>query len=125
MELGLTSSIIIGSVPAVIVGSLLSSRSNGYLLRRVITGVVLLSGLKYVGVPTDWLGIIGALEIVLITFLTYRHWKRMRDAPSSASVPETVQGVVTLLPTGLDGDLELEEAPLGELTARGDADVLE
>ncbi len=71
VELGLTSSIVIGSVPAVIVGSLLSSRSNGYLLRRIITGVVLLSGLKYVGVPTDWLGIIGGLEIVLITFLTF------------------------------------------------------
>jgi hypothetical protein len=104
VELGLTSSIIIGSVPAVIVGSLLSSRSNGYLLRRVITGVVLLSGLKYVGVPTDWLGVVGGLEIVLITFLTIRHWQRRRDELAE-SVPETVQGVVTLLPTGLDGDL--------------------
>jgi uncharacterized membrane protein YfcA len=105
VELGLTSSIVIGSVPAVIVGSLLSSRSNGYLLRRVITGVVLLSGLKYVGVPVDWLGIIGALEIVLITFLTIRHRRRTRDSVVEVSVPETVERVVTLLPTGLDGDL--------------------
>jgi hypothetical protein len=89
----------------VIVGSLLSSRSNGYLLRRVITGVVLLSGLKYVGVPVDWLGIIGALEIVLITFLTIRHWRRIRDQVVEVSVPETVERVVTLLPTGLDGNL--------------------
>jgi hypothetical protein len=105
VELGLTSSIIIGSVPAVIVGSLLSSRSNGYLLRRVITGVVLLSGLKYVGVPVDWLGIVGALEIVLITFLTVRRWRRTRDQVVEVSVPETVERVVTLLPTGLDGNL--------------------
>ncbi len=105
VELGLTGSIVIGSVPAVICGSLLSSRSNGYLLRRVITGVVLLSGLKYVGVPTNWLGVVGALEIVLITFLTYRHWQRTRDAVVVASVPEAVQSVITLLPTGLDGDL--------------------
>jgi uncharacterized membrane protein YfcA len=105
VELGLTGSIVIGSVPAVIVGSLLSSRSNGYLLRRVITAVVLLSGLKYVGVPTDWLGVVGALEIVLVAFLTIRHWQRTRDVLARGSVPETVQGVVTLLPTGLDGDL--------------------
>jgi hypothetical protein len=105
VELGLTSSIVIGSVPAVIVGSLLSSRSNGYLLRRVITAVVLLSGLKYVGVPTDWLGIIGGCEIVLITFLTIRHWMRTRDQLVVVSVPESVQSVVTLLPSGLDGDL--------------------
>jgi len=102
VELGLTSSIVIGSVPAVIVGSLLSSRSNGYLLRRVITGVVLLSGLKYVGVPTDWLGVVGGIEIVLITFLTIRHWQRTREL---ASVPESIEGIVALLPTGLDGDL--------------------
>lgn len=105
VELGLTSSIIIGSVPAVIVGSLLSSRSNGYLLRRVITAVVLLSGLKYVGVPIDWLGAVGALEIVLVTFLTIRHWQRTRDELANASVPEPVQSVITLLPSGLDGDL--------------------
>ena len=104
VELGLTSSIIIGSVPAVIVGSLLSSRSNGYLLRRVITGVVLLSGLTYVGVPVDWWGVVGGLEIVRITFLTIRHWQRTRDELRD-SVPESVESVVTLLPTGLDGDL--------------------
>ncbi|MGB8195831.1 MAG: sulfite exporter TauE/SafE family protein [Acidimicrobiales bacterium] len=104
VELGLTSSIIIGSVPAVVAGSLLSSRSNGYLLRRVITAVVLLSGLKYVGVPTDWLGVIGGIEILLVTFLSIRHWRRTRVAPP-VSVPETVQGVITLLPSGLDGDL--------------------
>jgi hypothetical protein len=86
------------------VGSLLSSRSNGYLLRRVITGVVLLSGLKYVGVPTDWLGVVGGLEIVLIAFLTYRHWQRTRRELAD-SIPETIEGVVALLPTGLDGDL--------------------
>jgi uncharacterized membrane protein YfcA len=107
VDFSLTTSIIIGSVPAVIVGSLLSSRSNGYLLRRVITGVVLLSGLKYVGVPTDGLGIIAVGVIALITFISVRHWRHgqrlLLAAP--ALVPEPVEGVVALLPTGLDGDL--------------------
>jgi uncharacterized membrane protein YfcA len=104
VDFSLTTSIIIGSVPAVIVGSLMSSRSNGYLLRRVITGVVLLSGLKYVGVPTTGLGIIAVVIIGLITFLTIRHWMRTRDVVA-ASVPESVEGVVALLPSGLDRDL--------------------
>ena len=53
----LTTSIIIGSVPMVIVGSLISSRSTNHLIRPIITGVVLLSGLKYLGLPTTELGI--------------------------------------------------------------------
>jgi hypothetical protein len=106
VDFSLTSSIIIGSVPAVIVGSLLSSKSEGYLLRRVITGVVLLSGLKYVGVPTTALGIIAGLIIVLITCLTIRHWRHgQRIVVKADSVAEPVQSVVALLPTRLDGDL--------------------
>jgi hypothetical protein len=93
-------------VPAVIIGSLLSSKSEGYLLRRVITGVVLLSGLKYVGVGTTALGIIAGLIIVLITFLTIRHWRHgQRIVVKADLVAEPVQGVVALLPTWLDGDL--------------------
>jgi uncharacterized membrane protein YfcA len=106
VDFSLTSSIIIGSVPAVIVGSLLSSKSEGYLLRRVITGVVLLSGLKYVGVPTTQLGVIAGLLVILIAFLTVRHWRHgQRLVVRAHSVPEAVEGVVAFLPTGLDGDL--------------------
>jgi uncharacterized membrane protein YfcA len=105
VDFSLTTSIIIGSVPAVIVGSLLSSRSEGVLLRRVITGVVLLSGLKYVGVPTTELGIVAVLVIALIAFLTIRHWRRGQRARTSSLVTEPVEGVVALLPARLDGDL--------------------
>ena len=56
VSLGITTSIIIGSVPTVFLGSLISSRTNSPLLRRIIMAVVFLTGLKYVGVPTAWLG---------------------------------------------------------------------
>lgn len=106
VDFSVTTSIIIGSVPAVILGALLSSRSEGLLLRRVITGVVLLSGLKYVGVPTSALGIIAVLIIALITFISVRQWRRgRRILVKVPSVPEPVEGVVSLLPSGLDGDL--------------------
>jgi len=106
VNFSLTTSIIIGSVPAVLVGSLLSSKSEGYLLRRIITGVVLLSGLKYVGVPTTALGIVAGVLIVLITFLTIRHWRHgQRIVVKADLVTEPVERVVTLLPTRLDGDL--------------------
>jgi len=56
VEFGITASIVIGSVPAVLVGSLLSSRAPDRYIRPVITFVIFASGLKYAGVPTTVLG---------------------------------------------------------------------
>jgi uncharacterized protein len=56
VEFGVTVSIILGSVPAVLVGSLLSSRAPDKYIRPVIMFVIFASGLKYVGVPTTALG---------------------------------------------------------------------
>jgi uncharacterized protein len=56
VEFGVTTSLIIGSVPAVFVGSLLSSSAPDRFIRPVITFVVAASGLKYVGVGTTALG---------------------------------------------------------------------
>jgi hypothetical protein len=54
--IGVTTSLIIGSVPAVVVGSFLSSRAPDRVIRPVITFVIFASGLKYVGVGTTALG---------------------------------------------------------------------
>ena len=56
VEFGVTASLIIGSVPAVLVGSLLSSSAPDRYIRPVITFVIAASGLKYVGVGTTTLG---------------------------------------------------------------------
>ncbi|HUC57124.1 MAG TPA: sulfite exporter TauE/SafE family protein [Streptosporangiaceae bacterium] len=64
VEFGVTASIVIGSVPAVLIGSFLSSRAPDKYLRPIITFVIFASGLKYVGVGTTALGWV--LCIVLI-----------------------------------------------------------
>ena len=56
VEFAVTASIVIGSVPAVLVGSFLSSRAPDRFIRPVITFVIFASGLKYVGVGTTALG---------------------------------------------------------------------
>ena len=56
VEFGVTASIVIGSVPAVLVGSLLSSTAPDRYIRPVITFVIFASGLKYVGLGTTALG---------------------------------------------------------------------
>lgn len=56
VEFSVTTSIVIGSVPAVLVGAFLSSRAPDRFVRPVITFVIFASGLKYVGVGTTDLG---------------------------------------------------------------------
>jgi hypothetical protein len=101
VDFSLTASIIVGSVPAVIIGALLSSRSNGLLLRRIIMGAVLLSGLKYVGFTTDALGVAAVVVAAGVTVLSVRDLRRSKD---DLLVAEPVEDVVALLPARLDSD---------------------
>lgn len=78
IEFGVTTSLILGSVPAVLVGSLLSSSAPDRYIRPVITFVVTASGLKYVGVGTTALGWIlcGALLVGAVSWLAIRRpWR--------------------------------------------------
>jgi uncharacterized protein len=91
VEFGVTASIIVGSVPAVLIGSLLSSRAPDHYIRPAITFVIFASGLKYVGVPTYPLGwIMGAVLLAGLGYwlvATKRPWRKDRDlaaAPSGA-----------------------------------------
>ncbi|MBV9204949.1 MAG: sulfite exporter TauE/SafE family protein [Actinobacteria bacterium] len=88
VEFGVTASIIAGSVPAVALGSLLSSRAPDRFIRPVITFVIFASGLKYVGVPTLALG--WTLAAVLLTAAGY--WlirtKTRPNGPMLAAAPE-------------------------------------
>ena len=52
----MTASIVIGAVPAVLIGSFFSSRAQDRYIRPIITFVIFASGLKYVGVGTTLLG---------------------------------------------------------------------
>jgi len=56
VQFGVTTSIILGSVPAVLIGSFLSSRAPDRYIRPIITFVIFASGLKYIGVGTTALG---------------------------------------------------------------------
>jgi uncharacterized protein len=69
VEFDVTTSIVVGAVPAVLIGSFLSSRAPDKFIRPVITFVIFASGLKYVGVGTTALGWI--LSAVLVGGVGY------------------------------------------------------
>lgn len=85
VEFGITVSIILGSVPAVLVGSMLSSRAPDKYIRPVITFAILASGLKYAGVPTKALG--WTLGAILVVAAAVWIVVSLRRRASAATVP--------------------------------------
>jgi hypothetical protein len=71
VEFSVTTSIVIGSVPAVLVGSFFSSRAPDRFVRPAITFVIFASGLKYAGLGTTDLGwtLVGVLGLGFILWL--------------------------------------------------------
>ena len=79
VQFGLTASLIIGSVPAVLIGSLLSSTVPDRYVRPAIAFVIFASGLKYAGLGTTELGwtLCGVLLLAAATWLVHaRPWLR-------------------------------------------------
>jgi hypothetical protein len=90
VEFGVTASLIIGAVPGVLVGSLLSSRAPDRLIRPVIAIVICASGLKYVGLGnTDiiW-GAAGAVLVAIAVWLVGKRIapKEVSGTPQSADL---------------------------------------
>jgi uncharacterized membrane protein YfcA len=95
IALPVTGSIVIGSVPAVLVGSLFSSRAPDRIIRPAITFVIFASGLKYVGTGTTALGWI--LCAVLLSagafwLMAAKPWRN--SAPLSSDRQVTVSETV-------------------------------
>ena len=90
VEVGVTASIVAGSVPAVLVGSLLSSRAPDRFIRPAITFVIFASGLKYAGLNTTALGwvLVGTLAVGFAVWLVYwQRGARIGDREPSETLP--------------------------------------
>ena len=93
IEFSVTTSIIIGSIPAVIIGSLISSRAPDKYIRPAITFVIFASGRKYVGVGTTALGwvLCAVLFAVALIWLAYvRPWESGAPMSDPDDVAEPV-----------------------------------
>jgi hypothetical protein len=89
VQFGVTASLIIGSVPAVLVGSTLSSSVPDRYIRPVIAFVIFASGLKYVGLNTTALGWT-LCTLLLVAGLVWvqlaKPWRRRQE--ESVAVPD-------------------------------------
>jgi uncharacterized protein len=91
VQFPVTASIVIGSIPAVLVGSFLSSRAPDKIIRPIITFVIFASGLKYAGVGTTALGWI-LVAVLLGGALTWlgvvRPWRNGKENHAEEQLPE-------------------------------------
>jgi uncharacterized membrane protein YfcA len=90
VDFGVTTSLIIGSVPAVLVGSLLSANAPDRYIRPAITFVIFASGLKYIGVGTTALGWIlcaTLLGVAASWLLISRPWRSAAVASATSAEP--------------------------------------
>jgi hypothetical protein len=122
VQFGVTVSLILGSVPAVLVGSLLSSSAPDHYVRPVITFVIAASGLKYVGVGTTALGWIlcGVLLAAATVWLAYvRPRQSARQADATALPDAETLGDTALLPP--EEAAAEPTAPIGTPPAAGES----
>lgn len=59
-----TISLLVGAIPGAFLGAQVSSRAPGGLIRRVLAVLLLGSGLKLLGMPTEWVFLIAAAALV-------------------------------------------------------------
>jgi uncharacterized membrane protein YfcA len=91
VEFGVTVSLVIGSVPAVLIGSLLSSSAPDRYIRPVITFVIAASGLKYIGIETTALGWILCAMLLFAGaswFAIKRPWQTPATTPEPSPADE-------------------------------------
>jgi uncharacterized protein len=95
VDFGVTTSLIIGSVPAVLVGALLSANAPDRYIRPAITFVIFASGLKYVGLGTTALGwtLCATLLVLALAWAGYK-----RPWQSASALPDLARADVTPTP---------------------------
>jgi uncharacterized protein len=64
-QLALTTSLVLGSIPGVIIGAMLSSRAPGGLIRAALTVVLTASAAKLLGASTAVVGVLVATLVVV------------------------------------------------------------
>jgi len=82
-ELGLTGSLLLGSIPGVIIGAQLSSRAPDAIIRPLLAVVLTLSGEKLLNASNTLLGVTVVVAVVVLTtaFVVVR--RRTRHAQAS------------------------------------------
>ena len=92
-QLGLTSSILIGSLPGVYLGARASASAPSWIIRRALAFVLFASALKLLNVPTATVGWVLLAVVVAAppVWIRIRRTMRRRIAPLVPATPEQIR----------------------------------
>lgn len=86
--LGLTGSILLGSIPGVFLGARFSSRAPDYVIRPALIVVLLASGLKLLGAGNGWVAsVVAATSLVGIAYALAARRRERQSSPEAAPAP--------------------------------------
>jgi uncharacterized protein len=77
-SMAVTLSLLVGAVPGAFLGAQISSRAPGGVIRRALAVLLLASGLRLLGVPTEWVlaSAVGALAVGSLAWIGIRRTMR-------------------------------------------------
>ncbi len=100
-KLGLTASIVIGSLPGVFIGARFSARAPDYVIRPSLCVVLLMSGLKLIGASNLLVAILMPIAIALGVVHVVRSSGRARRELTRRAVGAQTDGAILPLFPGL------------------------
>lgn len=95
-QLALTASLLVGSIPGVLIGAQLSAKAPSALIRRALGFVLLASGLKLLGLPSDttaWV-LVATLLVAPAAWMVLRRAHGLPALPwqdTRVALPATIQ----------------------------------
>lgn len=115
-KMSLTASILIGSVPGVFFGARFSSRAPDTVIRPALIVVLVVSGLKLVGMSNMALAFVGPLGVVAGATYAVVATRRAKEAAAAAApIPSVAAPAVAPAHAG-DRSGRLEAAPMQSLS---------
>ncbi len=89
LDVAIISSVLLGAIPAVIVGAHYSSRGTDRFVRPILVAVLGLSALSLLGVGNGWL-LAAAIAMIVGLVITFRRMRRTPPVEQSALVSAAV-----------------------------------
>jgi hypothetical protein len=84
LQLGLTSSVLVGAIPGVYIGARISAKGVDRYIRPVLIAVLTISALKLVGVSNDWLFAAMIVSVIIIAAVFSVGARRRAQQPDAA-----------------------------------------